>query len=269
MLFTSPAGRKKLSLALGIPLLLVAIVLMLLPADETPRGQASPAPPPVLPVAPEAPETLAPLPTPDVSQVADLMPEVLESEPLPEPPPPALPARSDPAPVAVVPDEPGTSPPASPVPQPKDPEHGLVEAIPATTPVTPPPVEMPATPGGTDQAAVTIHTVVRGDTLTKISEAYRVSIREIRQANQLKSDIVQLGQQLRIPGAAPQPPAKPATEEKSRPAAIRHHTVVRGDTLTRIARKYAVDPKAIMRANGMKNDIVRLGVKLVIPPAAP
>ena len=271
MLFTSPGGRKKLSLALGVPLLLTAVVLMFLPADETPNAQTSPASPPK--VQTESPK--APLPETDASQIADLIPDVPENGLLSEPPPPSVPSEPDPAAVAVVPDEPETSDPVVPVPTPIDPEHGLVQAIPADSPVAQPPVETPATPVGTDDPAITVHTVVKGDTLTKISNSYRVSISEIRQANQLKNDTVQVGQQLRIPGAAPQRPVQPTqptqppVTESSRPAATRHHTVVRGDTLTRIARKYAVDPKAIMRANGMKTDVVRLGAKLVIPPAGP
>ena len=66
-----------------------------------------------------------------------------------------------------------------------------------------------------------------------------------------------------------QRPRQPPAAETTSPPDTRHHTVVRGDTLSRIARKYSVDPKAIMRANGMKNDVVRLGAKLVIPPADP
>jgi N-acetylmuramoyl-L-alanine amidase len=193
---------------------------------------------------------------------------VLENETLPDAPP-AVPGEADPALLADVPDAPKPGVPVDLVPAPVDPEQGLVEAIPATPPVTQPPVETPATPDAAADPAVTIHTVVRGDTLSGISNNYRVSVSEIRQANQLKNDTVEVGQRLRIPAAAPRPPAPALEVEKPVTAPTRHHTVVRGDTLTRISRKYGVEPKAIMRANGMKNDIVRLGAKLVIPPADP
>jgi LysM repeat protein len=215
------------------------------------------------------PETpAAPLPETVAPPIADLSPEVLENETLPDAPP-AVPGEADPALLAEVPDAPKPSVPEDPVPAPVDPEQGLVEAIPATPPITQPPVETPAKPEDAAEPAVTIHTVVKGDTLTRISNSYRVSVSEIQQANQLKNDAVEVGQRLRIPGAAPQLPAPAPAVEKPVPPATRHHTVVRGDTLTRIARKYGVEPTAIMRANGMKNDIVRLGAKLVIPPADP
>jgi LysM repeat protein len=159
----------------------------------------------------------------------------------------------------------------APIPQPVDPEEGLVEAVPANAPVA---IPVSGESDTRDEPGL-IHTIVRGDTLTKLSITYKVPVSEIQRANQLGNDIVHVGQQLRIPGATlpaptetPVPDVEPATEPAT-PAAVRHHTVVRGDTLSRIARKYSVDPKAIMRANGMKNDIVRLGARLVIPPADP
>lgn len=271
-LLTSPGGRKKLSLALGIPLLLVAVVLMLLPADESPSAQASTKTNPSNPVAPASPESAgapAPLPDTDASQIADLAPEVLENESLPEPPPPAIPREADPALVAETSEKPEAIEPAVQAPAAVDPEHGLVQAVPADSPVAQPPVEPPIMRNMTEDPSVMIHTVAKGDTLTKISDSYGVPISVIRQANALQNDTVQVGQQLRILGAVRQPPARPPAVETPVPQATRHHTVVRGDTLSRIARKYAADPKAIMRANGMKNDVVRLGAKLVIPPADP
>ena len=47
------------------------------------------------------------------------------------------------------------------------------------------------------------------------------------------------------------------------------HTVARGDTLTRLAKKYGVSAQAIMEANGMKNaDQLQLGKTLTIPAPA-
>ena len=43
------------------------------------------------------------------------------------------------------------------------------------------------------------YTVQRGDTLSAISQAFRVSIKSLRDANGLKSDIIQVGQKLKIP----------------------------------------------------------------------
>jgi LysM repeat protein len=79
------------------------------------------------------------------------------------------------------------------------------------------------------------------------------------------------------PAPAPAPPAKPAAapEKPASPAAKpaaaggTTHTVARGDTLTRLAKKYGVSAQAIMEANAMKNaDQLQLGKTLTIPAQA-
>ena len=97
MLLATPGGRRKLALALGIPLLLVAVVLMFLPANESPGSRnlrrsagCEPA------LRPNHPDTAAPLPETDASQIADIIPEVIENCLLPKrhrQPCPACPIR--------------------------------------------------------------------------------------------------------------------------------------------------------------------------------
>jgi LysM repeat protein len=60
-------------------------------------------------------------------------------------------------------------------------------------------------------------------------------------------------------------PVATAPRAPSNGAAI-IHTVVAGDTLSRISSKYKVPVAAIKQANRMTNDIVVLGKKMVIPP---
>jgi LysM repeat protein len=68
--------------------------------------------------------------------------------------------------------------------------------------------------------------------------------------------------------------ASPATKsaagaEKPAAAGGTTHTVARGDTLTRLAKKYGVSAQAIMEANGMKDaDHLQLGKTLTIPAPA-
>ena len=74
--------------------------------------------------------------------------------------------------------------------------------------------------------------------------------------------------------ATPAPAAAPAHSGgasgggHSAPAASATHTVVRGDTLGGIARKYGVTSAAIKQANGMTSDTVVLGKQLTIPGAS-
>ena len=117
----------------------------------------------------------------------------------------------------------------------------------------------PATHTAPAVAASTSHTVVKGDTLSGIARSYGVSAAAIKQANGMTSDTVVLGKSLVIPGASGRAAApRSATGGKT-------HTVVRGDTLDRISRKYGVSIAAIKKANGMSTDVVVLGAKLRIP----
>ncbi len=76
------------------------------------------------------------------------------------------------------------------------------------------------------------------------------------------------------PAAASEKPASSATKaaagaDKAAAAGGTTHTVARGDTLTRIAKKYGVSAQVIMEANGMKNaDQLQLGKTLTIPAPA-
>lgn len=67
------------------------------------------------------------------------------------------------------------------------------------------------------------------------------------------------------PAASPRPAApRPAAPRPSTPRAT-VHTVVRGDTLWGLSKKYNVSVAAIKQANGMTKDTVVLGSKLRIP----
>jgi N-acetylmuramoyl-L-alanine amidase len=53
--------------------------------------------------------------------------------------------------------------------------------------------------GGMPGPLVTEHKAVRGDTLSAIAERYRVSLSSLRSANNLRNDVIQAGQVLKIP----------------------------------------------------------------------
>ena len=231
---------------------------------------AKPEPPPALPqpeiveTTPQEPTTAsadstAVIPSPAATAIEEE--ELVEAVPADTKPVPAEKPQPSPIVQAEVTPAPAPEPEPAPAPEPEP------EPAPVPAPAPEPPAPAPAPVAKTTEL---VHTVVRGDTLTKIARAYQVGVPAIKKANGMRNDVIMLGQQLKIPGGiAPAPAAAPAPVAAAKPApaesAPRSHTVVRGDTLERIARKYRVDPRAIMQANGMKNDVVRLGRKLVIP----
>jgi LysM repeat protein len=104
-----------------------------------------------------------------------------------------------------------------------------------------------------------LYTIKQGDTLSDIAARYHTTVAKLVEVNRLpgNGNLIIAGRALKVPGAAA------GTGGGSGP---RHHTVVRGDTLSGIASRYGVAQTAIARANHLpSSNIVMLGATLVIP----
>lgn len=135
----------------------------------------------------------------------------------------------------------------------------------------------------TNQKSLVIHKVKAGESLASIAELYQVTPEEIKSANNLRRNAVRVGQQLRISTSAPQAAMEntvasvtgtkqKATSKKNTSTASKKkksnptsHKVRKGESLSKIAKKYGVTVAAIKQANGMKNDNLRAGQTLKIP----
>ena len=113
------------------------------------------------------------------------------------------------------------------------------------------------------------HRVQPGETLSSISRRYGVGVDRLIAENRITNpNALRAGQELYIPGrkgnTASTPPS--GTSKPSTPSAGAVHTVVAGDTLYRIAKRYGVSADQIVDANGMRNpDALRVGQRLTIP----
>lgn len=119
-------------------------------------------------------------------------------------------------------------------------------------------------------SATTVHTVTRGETLLRIAEKYDTTLAELRSLNNLKRDQVNVGQKLKVPsGKAASAPvsSKSAADSSKAPSRgkLEVYQVQRGDTLGKIAARYAVSMETIKFANQMHNNQVQVGQKLKIP----
>lgn len=119
-------------------------------------------------------------------------------------------------------------------------------------------------------SATSVHTVTRGETLLRIAEKYDTTLAELRSLNNLKRDQVNVGQKLKVPsGKAASAPvsSKSATDSSKAPSRgkLEVYQVQRGDTLGKIAARYAVSMETIKFANQMHNNQVQVGQKLKIP----
>jgi LysM repeat protein len=106
----------------------------------------------------------------------------------------------------------------------------------------------PTTPTTTPTNTVT-YTVKSGDNLYSIAEQYGVSVTTIKNANNLTSNLLSVGQVLTIPVSGSQV----------------KYTVKSGDSLWTIANKFGVTVNELRTANNLVTDSLSIGQVLVIP----
>ncbi|HKJ91051.1 MAG TPA: LysM peptidoglycan-binding domain-containing protein, partial [Oceanipulchritudo sp.] len=112
-------------------------------------------------------------------------------------------------------------------------------------------------------------TVRRGDTLSAIAKRHDTSVAILRELNDLRGDTIFVGQELMVPGDAPER-NRPSNRERSSTTNPRvegeTYTVQAGDTPSAIAQRYGLSAAELMRANSI-TDARRLyvGRELVIP----
>ena len=96
------------------------------------------------------------------------------------------------------------------------------------------------------------YTVKSGDSLWSISRKFGVSVSELKEANNLSSNLLSIGQNLIIPGKVPE---KESDE----------YVVQKGDTLYSIARKFNTTVDNLKSLNNITTDSLAIGQILKIP----
>lgn len=147
----------------------------------------------------------------------------------------------------------------------------------------PPPAPKPIRPATPIKIRPTVsYTVQQGDTLSLIAQMYGIRVAEITELNRgLDPKRLRVGKTLLLPPhakkrniarKAPKPAAPHA--QASAAAGAGEYVIKPGDSLSKIAVAHGVTQQALREANGMTNDKLVAGKKLVIPggakaPAAP
>jgi LysM repeat protein len=149
------------------------------------------------------------------------------------------------------------------------------------------PVHMPS-----DAASAPVHehepiyTVKITDSYKKIAHAHHITVAQLKEANHVSGNVLHTGQKLVIPSAktlvaesteAPAPALdsapSPIASLASTPSTVatpalrnRLYTVVKGDTLIKIAHKFKTTPTALMTENSITDPTkLAIGKKLRIP----
>lgn len=99
------------------------------------------------------------------------------------------------------------------------------------------------------------YTVKKGDSLWSIAKKYNTTVEQLKAANNLTSNLLNIGQVLKIP----------QTEVPVEPGDYTVYTVVSGDNLYNIARRYNLDVKDIADYNNLSTTNLSIGQRLLIP----
>src|SRR5699024_4459710 len=95
--------------------------------------------------------------------------------------------------------------------------------------------------------------------LTHIARKYKTSVSELKKLNHLKSDLIFVGQKLKVKGSSSS--SKPTTPT---PSTASTYTVKGGDTLSHIARQYKTSVSELKKLNHLKSDLIFVGQKLKV-----
>ncbi len=95
------------------------------------------------------------------------------------------------------------------------------------------------------------HKVAAGETIYSISKQYGITIQALRNSNELKTNIIEIGQTLIIKNI-----------DYSIP--ILYHTVQSGETLFSISKRYNLSQDFILAKNRKNNQIIKVGERLTL-----
>ena len=89
-----------------------------------------------------------------------------------------------------------------------------------------------------------VYIVKKGDTLWDLANKYNTSVTKIKELNKLNSNIIYVGQKLKIPNNL--------------------YTVKKGDSLWKIAKNYNTTINKLIEVNNLKDTTLQIGQKLII-----
>lgn len=121
--------------------------------------------------------------------------------------------------------------------------------------------------------------VRRGDTLSHLARRHNTTVRELREANNLRSDFLRAGQKLRLADNGRTPENSPYAERYAQleglqqrllPTKRFQHQVRPGESLWIIARRYGVTVDELQRWNGLAgNSLIRPGDRILVNMSQP
>lgn len=111
------------------------------------------------------------------------------------------------------------------------------------------------------------YTIQAGDTLFSIARRNNTSVSALREANNLSSDLIFVGQRIQLPGGSGSSSSSNTGSSSSSQSSSRY-TVVAGDTLYGIARRHNTSVSQLKETNRLSSDTIYVGQQLTVPGAS-
>ena len=110
------------------------------------------------------------------------------------------------------------------------------------------------------------YTVKSGDTLTKIAQKHKTTVKELKLLNDLKTDMLKVNQKIltsksKTTTTKTKATAASVSVEKTKNST---YTIVPGDTLTKIANKHNLTLAELKKLNNLSSDTIYAGNKLIV-----
>jgi LysM repeat protein len=256
-------------------------------ASTTPASSLAPPPEPTASTVTPAPDAALTSPTSTSTEAASPTPVTEVATPAPQAQAPTGPISAQQAP------PPEAAPASAPAPAPAPafaPQPAPASSF-ASGPVHMPPANLSAQAPRPEHEHMKIYIVKITDSYKKIAHRHHITVAQLKEANHITNNVLHTGQKLYVPSekteVAEKAPtstldAAPIVNESTAPittgltststtyaaTGLHHHlyTVVKGDTLTKIAHRYKTTASAIMAENGITHPTkLTIGKKLRIP----
>ena len=110
-----------------------------------------------------------------------------------------------------------------------------------------------------------MYQVKPGDVLGAIAQRYNVSVASIKSINSMKSDLIRIGEVIRIPNPSSIRQHAELINQDNKAGGQFIHQVELGEVLGTIAQRYNVSVAKLRTVNSLNSDLIRVGQKLRIP----
>ncbi len=130
----------------------------------------------------------------------------------------------------------------------------IIEVVSAKVDTVPPKTEI-ETRNPISNTQPSYHIVKAQETLYQIAYMYKLEVPDIRRWNGIKKDEIRIGQKLFVR----KPAQVPSTTSDSKT-----HTVIKGDTLFSLARKYGMTVSKMKSMNDLQEDTISIGQLLLV-----